>query len=249
MEINKKRKSRILKSWDDISDFADLHKGKSCFIIGAGPSLAFLNLNDIHKHVVISVNASALLMPWEKGSLNNRFWISNDALCMKWSYFWSHVINANCTKLVGEEWFQHDDKIRGKNFRFFSPRKSCSMPLLLQDNGLCTISSVPSAIDFALLMGCSKIFLIGVDQKMHNGKSHFWQYWDQSKWPQRSDKHRNFQPEQKHQIVVFKKNQNTFNALKELAGRKNAIIKNCSSRSVLSMFEKISLENALKEAE
>lgn len=243
-----KRQRRPLQAWDDLSDFKDINLNASCFIVGAGPSVGFVNLSAIHNHVVISVNASALLMPWfEEGDEDRRFWLSNDALCMRWSYFQSHVMKFKCTKLVGAEWRQHDVKLRGHGFRFFSPRNSQSHPLSDSDPGLCSVSSVPSAIDFALLMGCKRIYLLGVDQKMTQGHSHFWQFWDKSKWPQRSDQQKNFQPEQKHQVVVFKKNQSTFKSLKEYSITKEAVVKNCSSRSSLEVFEKISLDDALKE--
>lgn len=243
-----KRERRVLRSWDDISDFKNINTDKPCFILGSGPSVAFLNLECINKFIVITINSSIMLMDWsENKEINNRFWLSNDVLCMKWSYFNSHVLKYKCQKLVGAEWQQHAKKLAGHDFRFFSPRITQGK-LLETELGLCTVSSVPSAIDFALFMGCKKIFLLGVDQRIVQKKSHFWQFWDKSRWPQRVDQHKNFQPEQPHQLVVFKKNYNTFKVLNEYASKNGKIIKNCSLRSSLDIFDKISLEQAVDEA-
>lgn len=232
----------------DFSVFKNKYENHSCFIVGAAPSVGFLNLKEIHNHVVISVNASCLLMPWGSGNVEKRFWISNDVLCMKWSYFPKYVMDAKCIKLVGEEWKQHNEKFIGKDFYFFGPRESYDNDLLSSDTQLCHISSVPSSIDFAIYLGCKQIYILGVDQKMTQGKSHFWQFWPKEKWPQRIDRDKNFQPEQKHQIIVFNKNKKTFKLLNQYAKNNFVTIKNCSSRSNLDVFEKISLDNALIEA-
>ena len=247
MDRTRNRTNKKLKSLTDISEFNNIYNNEKCFIVGAGPSLGSLDLELIHNHVVIAVNSSALLMPWQKGEPLKRFWISNDVLCLRWSYFWTHVAKSACVKLVRTSWLKHKYKIKGlNNFRFFETRKSESDPLSLNEPGLCHTSSVPTALDFALRLGCSQIYLLGVDQKMVHGFSHFWQFLPPEKWPKRMDKNKGFKPEQKHQIKVFGENVAVFNALGKLAKRKSACVYNCSSISSLSMFPKISLEQAIQ---
>ena len=242
------RNSAKPKSWVDLSCFNDIHKGRKCYVIGAGPSIAFLDLQKIHKHVVVSINSSALLMPWDKdGDELRRFWISNDVLCMQWTYFWTHVYRAKCTKIVRTSWKKNDETLRRHNFRYFMPRKSQNAPLDPEDPGLCSVSSVPTGIDFALRLGCRNIYLLGVDQRMMHGNSHFWQFWPKEKHPQRESKGKNFQPEQKHQIKVFDQNVKVFGALDLCAKSKGAEIKNCNLGSVLDAFPKISFDESLKE--
>ncbi len=212
MNPTRKRQGRKLRSFTDLSDFDNAYSGQKCFIVGAGPSLISLDLLGIHEHVVISVNSSVLLMPWMLGNADKRFWVSNDVLCLRWSYFWTHVANAKCSKVVRTSWRKYEDKLLGYNFRYFAIRKSEKHPLQ-PDKGLCFTSSVPTAIDFALRMGCKQIYLLGVDQKMVHGNSHFWQFWSKDKWPSRSDKSKLFRPEQKHQIKVFEHNEQVFSAL------------------------------------
>lgn len=238
------RKRQKPVAWTDLSRFVGIHTNQRCFVVGASPSLAFLDISKIHYHVVIAVNSAALLMPWDHGDESKRFWLSNDALCLQWTYFYSHVLKAHCTKLVRTSWRKQDEEIRNHDFQYFAPRKQ-DVIIDSNDGGLCSVSSIPTAIDFALLMGCKPIYLLGVDQRMVHGNSHFWQFWDQSKWPQRMDKERNFRPEQKHQAQVFDQNIKVFVALKHYADQQSTPIYNCSSRSRLEIFPKIAFEESL----
>lgn len=240
------RSRREIKPWTDLSDFRNRHVGMKCFVVGAGPTLGFLNLEPIHNHVVISVNSSVIMMDWDIGLPDRRYWISNDRLCLQWDYFWKYVLRGNCTKIVRTSWKKYDDKIKGHGFRYFEPRRD-ELVLSDDDPGLCSVSSVPTAIDFAILTGCKKIYLLGVDQRMLHGNSHFWQFWDRKKWPIRKDKNKNFRPEQKHQVKVFEQNVKVFEVLNDYAKTKGSIIKNCSTISTLETFEKVSLSQAIGE--
>lgn len=240
-----KRTRRKPLGFTELSDLRDLHVNAKCFILGAGPSVGFLNLKGIEEHVVISVNSSIMLLDWSKGLSDRRYWISNDVLCMRWSYFWKQVLKGQCNKLVRTSWRKNDEQLRPHGFRYFAPRDSQSIPLNENEDGLCSVSSVPTAIDLALLLGCQSIYLLGVDQAMIHGNSHFWQFWPKEKWPQRNDKGKNFRPEQKHQMGIFDLNTSVFEALRELANRKKVSIYNCSLRSQLKVFPKLPFEQSL----
>lgn len=247
MQNGKVRERTPKIGWTDLSDLYDRHAGKKCFVVGAGPSIGFLNLDPIQSNVVISVNSSALLMKWDTGEPDNRYWISNDSLCLKWDYFWTSVLRAKCNKIVRTSWKKYNDQIKDHGFRYFTPRQCESPPLSDDDGGLCSVSSVPTAIDLAIRLGCDRIYLLGVDQKMLHGNSHFWQFWDRKKWPKRLDKSRNFRPEQKHQSKVFEQNVAVFTALKLYAESKSAVIKNCSPTTSLNVFSQISFADAIGE--
>lgn len=242
---NMKRQPRKIKPYTDLTDLADIHTGRKCFVCGAGPSLAFLNLSKIHNHVVIATNSAMMLMPWAEGDPDSRYWISNDTLCLKWSYFWKDVLRSNCHKIVRTSWRKRDDELHKHGFRYFAPRESQKIPLENSGKSLCYESSVPSAIDLALLMGCKEIYVLGMDHKMLHGNSHYWQFWPKEKWPQRSDKGKNFRPEQNHQLRVFQENKKVYIALDELSKRLGAQIYNCSNISTITTFPKITLEQAL----
>lgn len=234
-----------MKEFTDLTDFINIHEGRRCFIIGAGPSVAFQKMSVLSKDIIISVNSSILLVDWLSGECQDRYWISNDTLCMQWDYFWSHVLKAKCQKLVRTSWLEFESKFHKNGFRFFKPRKSQQIPLINHGLSLCGVSSVPTAINFALLTGCKLIYILGMDHIMLHGKSHFWQFWPKDKWPQRKSKGRNFRPEQKHQIQMFSENIDVYKSLKEMANRLDVKIYNCSSMSAVEAFDKCILSDII----
>lgn len=233
----------------DLSDFHNLNQGSSAFVCGAGPSMAHLNLDGIHKHIVIAVNSACMLMPWqEPGDSTKRFWISNDVLCMRWTYFNKYVKDAHCTKVVRDCWLRYGSQHATNNFRYFRPRSDQDEEKIDgAEGGLCYVSSVPTSVDFAILMGCKSIFLLGVDHKMVQGNSHFWQFWKKTK-PWQGGKKVIKKPEQSHQLRVFRKNIGVFEKLNVLAKEKGCKIYNCSRISTVEVFPKISLTQALEMA-
>jgi len=193
----------------------------------------------------MAINSAMMFMPWSKGDPEGRFWISNDTLCLKWSYFWTDVLRSNCTKIVRTSWRGRDNELHKHGFRYFAPRESQKAPLNNLGKSLCYESSIPTAIDLAMLMGCAEIYVLGMDHKMLHGKSHFWQFWPKEKWPQRSDKGKNFNPEQPHQMRKFQENKKVYIDLNEMAERVGSKVYNCSKMSVVTAFPKITLDEAL----
>jgi len=219
------------------------HFNENCFVVGAGPSLydCFINyrFKEIFKHVVISVNSSIVVMPWNTENNGKRYWISNDALSRRWSW-WKDVLRSNCTKVVRNSWLKYKKEIPG--FLIFKPRTTSEGIIDPKDNGLCYCSSVPSAIDLSLFLGCKRIFLLGVDHYDVGGKSHFWQLMS-SKYHQRQ-----IRPAQgpfSQQKKVFPINILAYKALLKFAKYKKAEIYNCSILSKVEVFEKISFDYIL----
>ena len=228
----------------NLDDLKNSYSGSKCFIIGAGPSVAFLDLSQIHDHLVIAVNSAAMLMPWLKKG-KGRFWISNDSLVIKWSYFKTHIEPFSCVKLIRTSWAKHARYLKGKGYRYFRAReRGYDQPIDDSDAGLTGVSSVPTAIDLAILLGAQQVYLLGVDHKMVQNKSHFWQFWHRSKWPQRVDKSKNYRPEQKHQHEIFEKNLVAFEHLNNYAQAQGVDIYNLNKSSAVKVFPKIRFEEA-----
>ena len=220
----------------------DTNIGKSCFVLGAGTSLYDVDLSGIHKHVVICLNASILLVDWDKGEPTNRYWISNDAFCRQWSY-WVNIRRAKAHKIVRDSWRSFFHELKG--FYVFSPRPTRETIVNPEDTGLCYCSSVPSAIDLALQMGCKIVFLLGVDQYAKGRNRYFWEYWDKDKQPV----FRRAMHDIHHQSKVWGINDGVYSSLNKFADVKKAKIYNCSEHSKVDAFEKISLQEAYIIAE
>lgn len=247
MEMRRKRRRRNIEKMKDLERFRNIHEGKKCFICGAGCSIGFLDLEGIHSYPVICVNSSILLMPWkEPGDVLSRFWVSTDVLCIQWDYFWSKVVRWECTRVVRNSWSRSSEKTKGIQFYYYHPRQNPTSIPEGTEKGLMAGSSILSAMDLALLLGCKQIFLLGVDHRMHNGNSHFWQVWPVKDRPKREGKPGNFMPCQRQQSSVFKSNLRQFELLAEYANGLDAKIYNCSHISQVPTFDRISLEDALK---
>ena len=201
MKASQMRSKNSPAALGDLSDLRNKHRGKKCFVVGSGPSL-FLddkNIEPIQKHIVISVNASILLMKnWRFSPFvlarakrngrkpptkaDSRFWISNDVMCIWWDYFWHDVVHADCTRIVRTSWQGKQARFWKYGFRYFRPRRGgVNQSIDPEDGGLCWSSSVPTGIDLGLLMGCD-VYLLGVDHTFEE-KTHFWQYWPDNEQP------------------------------------------------------------------
>jgi hypothetical protein len=225
--------------------FRNIHEGKKCFVCGAGTSIGHLDLTGIHEYPVVAVNSSALLMPWDQpGEITSRFWVSTDLLCMQWDYFWNKVAKFECVRLVRNSWSRNTGDLKNLPMHYYSPRRSTQTPDWNGD-GLMAGSSILSATDLALLMGCKQVILLGVDHRMVNGHSHFWQNWPVKDRPKREGKPGNFMPCQRQQSRVFKSNYRSFEVIRKYSEALGAKIYNCSTVSTIETFDKISLDDAL----
>ena len=164
---------KLLPSYEE---FINKHEGETACVVGAGTSLFEADLDFIHNSVVFSVNSSILLMPWESGSSDKRYWVSNDAGVTKWTY-WEKVMSSKCNKIIRNSWEKNYNGFDLTDFYKFCPRPTSEDIINENDIGLAYCSSVPSSVDLAIQMGCKRIFIFGADQYMVNNKSHFWEYW------------------------------------------------------------------------
>jgi hypothetical protein len=226
-------KINITKSYIEIP--IDKISGNPGFVVGSGFSLSRLDISSIFKYTVLSVNSSIILMPWSEGSAHNRFWISNDALCMRWSY-WKKVVSSRCNKIVRTSWLKHFNSVR--DFYFFHPRMTPEGVVEDLDSGLAYCSSVPTALDMAIKMGVNPIFLIGVDQNFPKSSkcTHFWH--DLPKSSQPTSKFGGAPP-RNSQSKVFLYNNMAYRALSSFARSKGIDVFNCNKMSSLDEFKKI----------
>jgi len=226
--------------------FLDQYPGETAFVVGAGTSLFGIyrheHLEEIHNHIVVSVNSSFIMMPWADGNSDRRFWISNDALCRRWNW-WPQVKKAKSHRIVRDSWKEHYPEI--PDFYKFWPRPTSEDVINPGDDGLAYCSSIPSGIDLCLQMGCKRIFLLGVDQYMIGVKSHFWQYFPVKSQPKRIDFTMATHSQQR---MAFKYNDMAYPALKGFADHKGAEIFNCSPTSRVEVFPRITFDEALEIA-
>lgn len=224
----------------DLSDMINRCDGDVCYVLGAGPSLHGLKISSIWNNTVITVNSSIMLAPWNDKSKvvpDHRYWVSNDSSVMDWSYFWDDVVKKNCNRIIRTSWWPSKAKYDKYDFRYFRIRdtkKDRPLSQYAESKGLLGISSVITAIDLAIMLGCKEINLLGVDHGFVDGKSHFWQFYPNKKQPKRFGSSKpNSQTEQKN---VFQKNLECFQLLNEYAKKNKCAIYNCSKESKINIF-------------
>ena len=159
---------------EDLKTYLDIHKGRTCFILGTGPSLRKLNPNKIKKHVVIAVNSSILKAP------EADYYFSCDTGLVLWDS-WLTLKNLKCQLILASNcgFGVFEDRVDGKVFEGIDPlrihyiaRKKDNV----YDKGSKLVegsTSVHPAVHLAYVMGCSKIVLIGCDLNYINGLKRF----------------------------------------------------------------------------
>jgi len=224
----------------------DVTKGWSAFVCGAGPSLydAYTSprFKEMFNHVVISANSSIMAMPWRTSpaNLKTRYWISNDSLCIRWSWWRTHLKKAICTKIVRNSWWPKF-KNQIEDFLIFTPRRSPENEIDPEGVGLAYCSSVPTGLDLAIFLGCKNIFLLGVDHCKRGKYTHYWQ-----RLPNPPRQLRPAQGPFKVQQRVFPINDLAYKALHGYADIKGVKIYNCNPNSKVEEFEKITFEQAFR---
>lgn len=222
------------------------HEGESAFLVGCGTSLFRQytddGWNEIFNHVVVSVNSSIIIMPWEEGCRNKRYWVSVDPLCRTWKYYHNKVMKWNMNIVVSDSWRKHYEEI--PDAYLFRNRKN------IPDDGLMSGSSILAALDLCIQMGCKVIYLLGVDQYTVRRKSHFWQLieTDLDIIPHRYNGMSVPTQSNIMQEVCFRKNLPVFEKLKDFAVLQHVDIYNCSKLSKVAMFPKIKFEESIKRS-
>jgi hypothetical protein len=182
-------------------------------------------------------------MKWDNGSEEGRFWVSNDALCLRWSY-WDKVKASFCNIVVRDSWEKYSD-ILPKRVKYFSPRSE-NIITDESENGLCYCSSVPTCIDMAIGFGFKCIYLFGVDHDIDNN-GYFWSSWEERDKPMqvvdyKGDRKFNTKPlalvqPRDQRLSVWNENIHCFDALQKYADIKNVKIFNMNKNSKIKSFE------------
>lgn len=166
----------------NIKDFYNIHHGKVGIVLGAGPSVASMNKNDILKHAVMAVNSSILLDP------SIPYWVSDDIAVSNWSYFYKELKNSSCYKFMYrsklgsfENFFGTDKSILFDHDWWYQPStgKKNMSGVIIRRNSFDKIigarTSSGSAIHIMAIMGCDPIILCGMDNGVKNDKRYFWE--------------------------------------------------------------------------
>lgn len=244
----------------NLEEFNGKHKGSICFIIGAGPSLHFQNLEPLKNHITIAVNSGYIAVPWAD------YFISDDWSVERWDYFTEDLRKSEKTiALLYEEKLGKSAKLFGDRSVLFRHQKGICIPDRYdhfdEKNHIGEVrNSLGSGIMVAHIMGCSNIVLLGVDGYRQFGFRYFWQLPHHTSFyrtepyrkPHRSDKvvwdhfrKARIKGEMTDMdLVDINKSWKAFGN----AVNKKCIVYNSSEDSLVTVFPKVNLEQFLENS-
>jgi hypothetical protein len=165
------------------SNLQDRHNGEIVFVVGAGPSLHFQDMDLLREHIVIAVNSALPKVPFCD------YFVADDIGVKHWNYYQDILPKLYCTSILYREklkdeashlrpdqvvWFNHkwwfDPKSGNYNPDGLVMTKDITKPII----GARTTAG--SAVHLAHIMGGNPIVLLGCDCCYHGRNRYYWQF-------------------------------------------------------------------------
>lgn len=152
----------------------DVHVGRSAVVLGAGPSLRFVN-ERVCRHVTIAINAAVELVPKPDYLLSSDGFLRNMTV-------WK-TIHAAAYPLVLRYYNYFPpaselgvDPARLYRFEVRAAQVPQTIRPNVDDGFVHGYDAAQFATYLAAMMGCSPIYLLGCDTGPEDGKHHFWEF-------------------------------------------------------------------------
>ena len=164
-----------------LKDLQNKHKGEMAFIVCAGPSLHYENVNLLKDYVTIAVNSSVLKIPFCD------YFVSDDEGIAKWNYYMEDLKYMNCLCVLYEDKLNkltsHLPRERVVFFKhkiwydMFKKKKYPEGLILTKEEPIIGArTSTGTAIHIAYIMGCNPIVLLANDCCYSGTKRYYWQF-------------------------------------------------------------------------
>lgn len=142
------------------------HHAKRCFIIGNGPSLSASDLTVIHEHNEISFAFNRIYHILTQTPWLPTYYISQDYKMLQNCYMEVEKMPAGEKFLPAELSWHYGINVKDTHLFHLESPESFSKPSFSNNIAKCVTNSntvVFSAIQFAVYMGITEIYLIGID--------------------------------------------------------------------------------------
>ena len=159
-----------------LDDLRGAYRGRTAIVMGSGPSLARLPANDerIYRHVLFAVNGAIEYLP------RADFFCSSDSGIMDTE--WRYTLRESSCRIVQsanrEQWPLNAvygiPNSRGIWYTRRTDMRDYDMSPSRPDIILGTSSAHP-AVHVALVLGCSRVYLVGCDCAYSGSAHHWWQ--------------------------------------------------------------------------
>lgn len=167
-----------------IETYKSIYKGKRCFIVATGPSLSIKDLDTLHKNKEICISVNGIFAAFADTSWRPDYYIINDPMVMKkWK---SQIINLKTkAKFIADMAYEHPEEL-GIKWHAISLLK-CGEVMDFSDDfahGAFMKGTIThAALQLAVYMGFTEIYLLGVDCNYEKGSlnNHFYKETEQDK--------------------------------------------------------------------
>lgn len=228
-------------------EFHNIHKGKTACMLGSGPSLKDFDSSLWGDNfITFAVNSSIAKVP------DCDYFVSDDNGILFWTYYKEYIIPSKCKKFLYskklKKYAKHipeEDKVFYDHFEWNAKHKSNIQ--LTDDPSIPIIAartSLASAIHIAYIMGIRAFLLFGCDCRVEDNKRYFWEFKGQPSVKPiikeiTSDKYLGSAD------LHFAEFYEYWEAFEEYNKNKITIL-DCSD-GLLDMFDKISIDDAIKK--
>lgn len=174
-------KDKKLYMHPELKVFKDLHQNERCFIVGTGPSLQLEDLEKLKQHNEICIGVNGIFKGFEQTKWRPDYYIISDASGMlQWK---DAILKMDIKdKFVSDvAWFFRDDEIQANIHKWHMQIEwgNERLPQFTEDFSEVSYCgdtiTYDGALQLAVYMGFSEIYLIGVDchQYENDEKQHF----------------------------------------------------------------------------
>lgn len=224
-------KLRFINKYRYLNKYKNINKGKRCFIIGTGPSLTTSDYIMLKNEITLGVNALCL---WFNNLFPTKYFFVSD----KYAYnklkeklpeytFITSYVAKKCK--INEEKYQWVNVSRYNYFCDFFPKIS-------KDFSVCTYdfnSVIFMAIQFAIYTGIKEIYLLGVDCNYNRKKIYSIDHGIRHK--------KEYMDNVGLQMIK------NYRKIKSFCDENDVKIYNASRGGSLEVFERVDLENVVKQ--
>ncbi|MFW6009091.1 MAG: hypothetical protein ACOCP8_07500 [archaeon] len=164
----------------DIKELQNVYEGLPIFIVGAGPSIRYVDFNLIKDLPSIAINSGIL------ADRNIDYFLSDDIAVTFWNYYIEYIKNIDCFCLLYKnKLLKHSNHISEDRKLFFNHCSRFRMCYDLSKPIIKARTSMGTAVNIAYGMGANKIFLLGCDCSIEKNKRYFWEYYHRKDRPRK----------------------------------------------------------------
>ncbi len=161
------RHFELTKYGQNIAKLKDSHKCESCFVIGNGPSLSAADLQILHEHRMPCFGTNRIFKIFEKTDWRPNYFASEDIIILKDIQREIEAIPAEKKFIpIHLKWYEGVN-IKDADYFYLDYtselKDSFGLSLNAAHGVRCCATITTTCIQFAIYMGFSKIYLLGVD--------------------------------------------------------------------------------------